>query len=149
MLRTAKTFRLLGREHRRHCAVRPGQSPFGWLIGWPPQQIAVPRFIPGPADREQPALTLHHDVSSIRCRRRNQPDAPGAGPHLLPHPFGAGPRLAKTAAGEDQPVLPVTFRSDLVFAGKEAPVVKQRLAFIVSEACQRCPYLFGRQAGDR
>jgi hypothetical protein len=76
------------------------------------------RLVFGPllrrADRQKPALALDHDAARIERGRRDERDAAGAfRDDLRPDKFGAGARLAKAAAGEEQPDAPIPFRRDL------------------------------------
>jgi len=78
---------------------------------------------------KQTGNALDHHLAHVGERLADQCDAPcrraefGKPERDAPHPFGAGARLARAAAAEDEPGFPVSRRRKLILARPQGPVV--------------------------
>lgn len=125
MLRAAQRFRLLRRIEHGLCAIGPDQ---------PAKRRFEARRAGRRADRKQAAFAFHHHRPRLDQRSADQRDAGGGiGLGAGAHPFGAGPRLAETAPGHDQPYPPVSRRRQLGAAGPQFPVPGQFLVFLLAQ----------------
>jgi hypothetical protein len=119
VLLAAQPVGLLGGEQLRHRAIGPGQAARG---------ARVARTVPLRAAGEQSGFPQHHHVANVVMSRANQIDD-RIGLRPFAHRFGAGPRLAGAAAGQDQPVDPIAVRRKLIVARPEPPIVQDVIAF--------------------
>src|SRR5215469_14208942 len=99
MLGTAQSFRLLRAKRRCNGTVRPSE---------PSLRGFVDRPEPWRRDRQDAAFSLDQDIAGIGGSCGDKRDPAGlARCHLTAYPLSQGAGLAKTAAGKQQPDLPI------------------------------------------
>ena len=119
-LRPAQAFRVFRREDLCDRPVRPDQ-PAPRNLDHRPHLPCDPCQTGGPVD---------HHLARIAQRFRHQRNAQiralagRQNPGL--HPFGPGPRLARSAPAEDQPVAPVSVRRHLLGPRQKGPVAREK-----------------------
>ena len=98
-------------------------------------------------DRQQPALALDHHAARLGHRRADQRDPqPPVRLGARPHPFGARPRLAEAAPGEDQPHPPRARRRQLRRPRPHRPMIFEPREHLVAKAPRPSPAVRPRAA---